>query len=124
MRIYDTNRGGGQLEARTEIRLKRGDEVSCVVWSGQDGKKRKRAHSSSSLSPAGDLIIGLKSGRIYVIDQAIGEIVKSLEGHTAQVKGWSTFEEKGWSCATDGKIKAWDIRTASCLEYKSLPNSS
>jgi len=117
VRIYDTDRSVvGAQEIRTEIRLKKGEEVSCIAWTGYDGKKRKRVQTSS-----GDLIVGLTSGRIYVIEQAIGEIVKTLEGHTAQVKGWCTHEEKGWSCAADGKIKCWDTRTGSCLSYNLFP---
>jgi WD40 repeat protein len=111
VRIYDTKAFGGSHEVRTEIRLKRGEEVSCVAWSSLEGKKRKRVGSS------GDLIIGLKSGGIHVIDQAVGEIVTTLDGHAAEIKGWSRLEDKGWSCALDGKIKSWDIRTGSCLLY-------
>lgn len=82
--------------------------MSCLAWSTSDGKKRKRVQSS------GDLVCGLTSGRIYIIEQASGEIVKTLEGHTASVSSWVVDEDKGWSCGGDGKIKSWDPRTGSC----------
>ena len=110
IRIYDTDRP--VQEARCEVRLKRGDEVSCLAWTGADGKKRKRVQASVG---GGELVCGLMSGKIYVIEQASGEIVRSLEGHTAGVSDWSVDEEKGWSCGGDGKIKGWDPRTGSCL---------
>lgn len=115
--IYDTDKAvGGSQEARSEIRLARGDEVSCLVWQGSEGvKKRKRRGSAGSMG--GELVCGLKSGRICVIEQASGEIAKTLEGHGAGVNGWVVDEEGGWSCAADGKVKCWDTRTGNCLRY-------
>lgn len=111
IRIFDTNRPvPGAQEVRCEVRLKRGDEVSCLAWAGYDVKKRKRAQSS-----AGELVCGVTSGQIYVIEQASGEIVRTLEGHTARVNSWSVGEDKGWSCGGDGKVKGWDLRTGNCL---------
>ena len=110
IRIYDTDRP--VQEVRCEIRLKRDEEVSCLAWTGYDGKKRKRVQSS-----AGELVCGLISGKIHVMEQASGEIVRSLEGHTAAVTAWSVDDDKGWSCGGDGKIKCWDPRTGSCLAY-------
>jgi WD40 repeat protein len=113
IRIFDTDRPiPGAQEVRCEVRLKRGEEVSCLAWAGYDGKKRKRAQSS-----AGELVCGVMSGRIYVIEQASGEIVRTLEGHTAGVNSWSMSEDKGWSCGGDGKIKGWDLLKGSCLVY-------
>lgn len=113
VRIYDTNRPGpGAQEIRCEVRLKRGEEVSYLAWTGYDGKKRKRAQATGEL-----LVVGLTSGRIYIVEQALGEIVKTLEGHTASVRGWSTEDDRGWSCGGDGKIKCWEPRTGNCLLY-------
>ena len=110
IRIYDTNRPiHGAQEVRCEIRLKKGEEASCLAWAGHDGKKRKRANST------GEFVCGLTSGRIYIIEQASGEIIKTLEGHTAIVRDWSVDQGKGWSCGGDGLIKCWDLRTGSCL---------
>src|SRR5205809_7075601 len=68
IRIFDTDRPvPGAQEVRCEVRLKRGEEVSCLAWTGYDGKKRKRVQSS-----AGELVCGVTSGRIYVIEQAAG----------------------------------------------------
>lgn len=119
VRIYDTDRP--VQEIRCEVRLKRGEEVNLLAWAtGYDGKKRKRVQQSSG---GGELVCGLSSGKIYVIEQASGEILRSLEGHSAGVNGWSVDEEKGWSCGGDGKIKCWDPRTGSCLVYVLLaPN--
>src|SRR5271155_2534404 len=76
LRLYDTDRPiPGAQQVRCEIRLQRGEQVSYLAWTGYDGKKRKRVQSTG-----GDLICGLTSGRIYIIDQASGEIVKTLEG--------------------------------------------
>lgn len=113
VRIYDTNRPGpGAQEIRCEVRLKRGEEVSYLAWTGYDGKKRKRAQATGEL-----LAVGMTSGRIYIVEQALGEIVKTLDGHTASVRGWSTEEDRGWSCGGDGKIKCWEPRTGNCLLY-------
>ena len=113
IRIFDTDRPvPGAQEIRCEVRLKRGEEVSCLAWTEYDGKKRKRVQSS-----AGELVCGVTSGRIYVIEQASGEIVRTLEGHTAGVSSWSVGKDRGWSCGGDGKIKGWDPRTGSCLVY-------
>jgi len=120
VRVYDTDKAvTGSQEARSEIRLARGDEVSCLVWQGGSGaaKKRKRKESSTNSGAGGELICGLKSGRILVIEQASGEIVRTLEGHSADVFGWVMHEEGGWSCAADGKVRCWDPRSAACLTY-------
>jgi WD40 repeat protein len=113
IRIYDTD--ASSQEVRVEIRLKRGEEICCLAWTGHDVKKRKRAQYSDA-----QLICGLKSGKIYIIEQATGEIVRSLEGHTAAVNDWSVDQDRGWSCGGDGKIKCWDPKTGSCLTYKIL----
>jgi len=112
VRIYDTDRPvHGALEARCEVRLKREEEASCLAWTGGKGKKRKRVPSD------GEFVCGLTSGRIYVVEQASGEIVRTLEGHTAAVTDWSVDQERGWSCAGDGLIKCWDPQTGSCLMW-------
>lgn len=112
IRIYDTDRPiQGPQEVRTEIRLKRGEEVSCLRWTGYVGKKRKRTNT------AGELAVGMSSGRIYIIEQASGEILRTLEGHTAPVHGWTVDEDRGWSCGGDGKLVCWDVQTGSCLRY-------
>ena len=111
IRIYDTDRPvPGAQDVRSEIRLKKSEEVSCLAWAVYDGKKRKRVRSN-----AGELVCGLTSGWIYVIEQASGDIVRKMEGHTAAVNSWSTDEDRGWSCGGDGKIKGWDVRTGSCV---------
>lgn len=113
IRIYDTDRPiQGAQDVRTEIQLKRGDEVTCLRWAGFEGKKRKRANT------AGELVVGVKTGRIYIIEQGSGEITRTLEGHTAPVRAWTPHEDfRGWSCGGDGKLKCWDIQTGSCLTY-------
>ena len=132
VRIYDTDKATtGSQEPRTEIRLARGDEVNCLAWQQQhqqpagtseSAKKRKRGTSSAS-STVGELVCGLKSGRIIVIEQASGEIVRTLEGHSAGVNGWAPDEHghEGWSCAEDGTIRAWDVRSGECSTYPSPP---
>jgi WD40 repeat protein len=126
VRIYDTDKattGSGQ-EPRTEIGLARGDEVSCLVWQAgtSDGPKKRKRRESSASSLAGELVCGLKSGQIVVIEQASGEIVRTLEGHSAAVNGWAVDEQgrEGWSCADDGKVRAWDTRTGEGSTYLPL----
>jgi WD40 repeat protein len=112
IRIYDTDRPvRGAQDVRAEIRLKRDEEVSCLRWAGYEGKKRKRA------STAGELVVGMTSGKIYIVEQTLGEISRTLEGHSAPVLAWTVDEDRGWSCGGDGKIKCWDVRTGSCLLY-------
>jgi len=60
-------------------------------------------------------VCGLKSGRINVIDSALGEIVKKMEGHAASVNAWFTEDDKVWSCGGDGKLKCWDPITGNCV---------
>jgi WD40 repeat protein len=59
----------------------------------------------------------MSSGRIYIIEQASGVIMRTLEGHTAPVRGWTVDENRGWSCGGDGKLVCWDVQTGSCLRY-------
>jgi WD40 repeat protein len=108
VRIFDVR--AGVAEPRCEVRLKKGEEVSCLAWRGGD-KKRKRRQSMGE----DGLLCGLKSGRIYVIEPASGEIVRKVEGHAASVNGWCTDEERAWSCGGDGKVKCWDSRTGNCV---------
>jgi WD40 repeat protein len=67
-------------------------------------------------------VCGLESGKIVVIEQASGEVVRTLEGHSAAVNGWAADEQgrESWSCANDGKVRAWDIRTGQGSTYLSL----
>jgi WD40 repeat protein len=108
IRIYSTNTPSPEIQ---EIRLRKGDVVSYLQFFDYEGKKRKRNQVT------GELLCGLKSGKIIFFEQASGEITRELEGHTAPVRGWSLWEEKAWSCAEDGKLKCWDIRTGSLLSY-------
>jgi WD40 repeat protein len=113
VRVYDTDRGvsRGGLDARSEVRLGKGERVSCLAFlGGQEGKKRKRVSQ-------GDLIVGLTNGKLLVLDQGIGEVVRTLSAHTAEVSGWCVHEDKGWSCALDGQVKCWDYKSGSCLLY-------
>lgn len=66
---------------------------------------------------------GLKSGRIHVIDSALGEIVKKMEGHAASVNAWYTEDDRVWSCGGDGKVKCWDLSTGNCIAYILLGES-
>src|SRR6202021_2326716 len=115
VRIFDTDHRGvarGFLDSRTDIQLKRGENVSCLDWISvsDGGKKRKRVTGTAGV---GDLIVGLTNGKIYVAEQGVGEIVRTLSGHTALVSSWFGEDEKGWSCALDGKIKCWDYKSGS-----------
>ena len=96
-----------------EVRLKKGEEVSSLAWTGSGGdKKRKRR---PSVGGEDVLVCGLKSGGIYVVEPASGEIVLKVEGHAASVNGWYVDEERAWSCGGDGKVKCWDLRTGNCV---------
>jgi len=109
VRIFDVR--AGVAEPRCEVRLKKGEEVSCLAWRGGDKKRKRR----QSMGEDDGLLCGLKSGRIYVIEPASGEIVRKVEGHAASVNGWCTDEERAWSCGSDGKVKCWDSRTGNCV---------
>jgi WD40 repeat protein len=126
VRIYDTDKAtaGSRQEPRTEIRLERGEQVSCLVWQAgaSDGLKKRKRRESAASNTAGELVCGLESGKIVVIEQASGEVVRTLEGHSAAVNGWAADEQgrESWSCADDGKVRAWDIRTGQGSTYLSL----
>jgi len=121
VRVYDTDRGvsAGALDSRSEIRLRRGERVSCLAWIvAAEGKKRKRVQQQTAAQ--GDLAVGLSNGKIHVLDQGLGEVLRTLSGHTAEVRAWVAEDNKGWSCALDGKVKCWDYRSGSCLLYALL----
>jgi len=111
IRLFDVDRPvPGAQEARSEIRLKKNEHVSCLSWAGFDEKGQKRSSSKT------ELVVGLSNGRIFVIDEALGEIVRTFEGHTAAVRGWTTDGSKGWTCGNDAKLRLWDLQTDTCLQ--------
>jgi WD40 repeat protein len=117
IRIFDSDRPvPGAQEARSEIRLKKDEQVSCLAWAAVGGKGRKRGAGASKV----ELVVGLSSGRIYIVEEAMGEIVKTLEGHTAAVSSWANDGEKGWTCGNDSKLRLWDLQTDTCLQYISF----
>jgi len=112
VRIFDLR--PGVAEPRWEVTLPQGEEVTCLAWTGGgDNKKRKRRQS---VGEEGKLVCGLKSGRINVIESALGEIVRKMDGHAASVNACFTDGDNNfWSCGGDGKVKCWDPTTGNCL---------
>jgi WD40 repeat protein len=123
VQIYDTDKAttGSSQAPRTEIRLPRSEEVSCLVWKAgaSDEAKKQKRRDSAAANNTGELVCGFKSGRIVVIEQASGETVRTLDGHSAAVTGWAADEQghESWSCANDGKLRAWDTRTGAPSTY-------
>jgi len=116
IRIYDSDRPvPGAQEPRSEIRLKKDEKVTCLAWAGGSVKGKRRGSSAR----VEGLVVGLSSGRIYVVEEAMGEIVKTLEGHTAAVSSWAADGEKGWTCGSDSKLRLWDLQADTCLQYVS-----
>jgi WD40 repeat protein len=111
IRIFDVDRPvPGAQEARSEIRLKKNELVSCLSWAGFNAKGQKKGSSKV------ELVVGLSNGRIFVVEEALGEIVKTFEGHTAAVRGWTTDGNKGWTCGNDAKLRLWDLQSDTCLQ--------
>ncbi|KAK9761579.1 Small subunit (SSU) processome component, partial [Basidiobolus ranarum] len=126
LRVFDTHTGTLKSEFSSESERK----FTSMSWgvaqiegilsesTETSGRKKRRASRIQTATTSKVVALGLENGSIIIYSIALGSIQKTLSGaHTLPVRDFIFNQngERGYSCAQDGFIVEWDLKTSSVV---------
>ncbi|ORX92225.1 NUC189-domain-containing protein [Basidiobolus meristosporus CBS 931.73] len=120
LRIFDTHTGSLKSEFSSDSERK----FTCMSWGitqiegmlSESGVSCLRASKVQPAATSKVVALGLENGSVIVYSVALGTIQKTLSGgHTLPVRDFIFSQDgsKGYSCAPDGYLVEWDLKTSS-----------